>query len=53
MQELWADLLDFSLQLQEPWVVGGDFNVISQSSEKLGGAPWDHNSMHDFHNFFT
>ena len=45
--DLWDSLRDVSPQ-DGPWVVGGDFNSISNSSEGEGGAPPDLNAMNDF-----
>lgn len=25
--------------MNEPWIVGGDFNVVTYNEEKLGGLP--------------
>ncbi|XP_060202736.1 uncharacterized protein LOC132631154 [Lycium barbarum] len=36
-QELWDDLTDISNQVQSGWCIGGDFNVILEPSEKIGG----------------
>ncbi|KAK4733875.1 hypothetical protein R3W88_008136 [Solanum pinnatisectum] len=37
--ELWNDLYFISDHYSEPWIVGGDFNVILGSDEKIGGLP--------------
>ncbi|KAL0903996.1 hypothetical protein M5K25_026064 [Dendrobium thyrsiflorum] len=34
---LWKQLTDFSSVACLPWFVGGDFNVISKTSERIGG----------------
>ncbi|CAK7338367.1 unnamed protein product [Dovyalis caffra] len=34
---LWNDLIHLSAQVQESGLIGGDFNVISNVSEKLRG----------------
>lgn len=36
--EIWQDLEEVAVRFQEPWIVGGDFNIIVHSSEKLGRA---------------
>ena len=49
-KDFWVELLDiFSLSFLL-WCVGGDFNVIKRSSEKLGGSSLT-SSMKDFDGF--
>lgn len=36
---LWDDLHDVAANMSLPWVVGGDFNVITNEEEKYGGLP--------------
>lgn len=36
--ELWNHLISFSQDITGPWVVGGDFNIVSSSHEKAGGS---------------
>ncbi|XP_060190498.1 uncharacterized protein LOC132619683 [Lycium barbarum] len=38
-KELWASLEDLNKIIKGPWIIGGDFNVILQPEEKLGGLP--------------
>ena len=35
--ELWDDLESLVDREQCPWIIGGDFNVILNEEEKLGG----------------
>ncbi|XP_070034553.1 uncharacterized protein [Nicotiana tomentosiformis] len=35
--ELWDNLYNIANDMELPWVVGGDFNVISSEEEKIGG----------------
>ncbi|XP_061342489.1 uncharacterized protein LOC133288691 [Gastrolobium bilobum] len=35
---LWDDLKNLSRSIQEPWLVGGDFNEIATVQEKIGGS---------------
>lgn len=35
--QLWESLYEISHNLQNPWLVGKDFNVITNDEEKLGG----------------
>lgn len=34
---LWSDLLSFSVNINKPWLVVGDFNEVKNKSEKQGG----------------
>ncbi|XP_059285583.1 uncharacterized protein LOC132039048 [Lycium ferocissimum] len=34
---LWDNLYNLSDQIEVPWLVGGDFNVIMNEDEKIGG----------------
>lgn len=38
-KDLWCNLEDISLAIDGPWCIGGDFNVILEPDEKLGGMP--------------
>src|SRR5688572_29481127 len=35
--QLWESMADIANTVNLPWIVGGDFNVISNEEEKLGG----------------
>ncbi|MQM11046.1 hypothetical protein Taro_043945 [Colocasia esculenta] len=49
---LFDDLLNFASSVNSPWIVRGDFNCISQPSEKLGGATLTNMfAMVDFNDF--
>lgn len=37
--QLWESLYDVASDIQVPCLVGGDFNVITNDEEKLGGLP--------------
>ncbi|XP_059311009.1 uncharacterized protein LOC132062452 [Lycium ferocissimum] len=37
--ELWEALEDQSTTNQRPWMIGGDFNVITSEEDKYGGLP--------------
>ncbi|KAK1316156.1 hypothetical protein QJS10_CPA05g01918 [Acorus calamus] len=46
---LWRTLCSLSSGLNaSPWVVGGDFNVVRFSSEKVGGRPVHARRLHKF-----
>ncbi|XP_020675110.2 uncharacterized protein LOC110094257 [Dendrobium catenatum] len=45
---LWECLTDFAHLIDGPWCVGGDFNIISNVSERTGGNPPNMNAMDDF-----
>ncbi|WMV24107.1 hypothetical protein MTR67_017492 [Solanum verrucosum] len=46
--ELWEDIEAVADSIIEPWLVGGDFNVILNAEEKLGGLPFTHAEASDF-----
>lgn len=50
-RSLWDDLISFSTNLQGPWSVIGDFNVIAKVVEKLGGTPYRLEKSFDLLNF--
>ncbi|XP_075101068.1 uncharacterized protein LOC142176735 [Nicotiana tabacum] len=37
--ELWDNLYYLARDMELPWVVGGDFNVVLNEEEKIGGLP--------------
>uniref|UniRef100_A0A7N0U2D1 Endonuclease/exonuclease/phosphatase domain-containing protein n=1 Tax=Kalanchoe fedtschenkoi TaxID=63787 RepID=A0A7N0U2D1_KALFE len=39
------------LRIKEPWIVGGNFNVVSNWNEKKGGRMLDDGSMLEFNSF--
>ncbi|XP_060210556.1 uncharacterized protein LOC132637493 [Lycium barbarum] len=45
---LWDSINQVSNLFDLPWLVGGDFNVISTEEEKLGGLPILYNEVADF-----
>ncbi|KAL0925310.1 hypothetical protein M5K25_003631 [Dendrobium thyrsiflorum] len=49
-KHLWKSLTDFCDNIDGPWFVGGDFNAICNSSERLGGRPPNPLAMDDFNN---
>lgn len=36
---LWDDIYAISNNMTDPWIIGGDFNVIINEEEKIGGLP--------------
>ncbi|XP_020266342.1 uncharacterized protein LOC109841815 [Asparagus officinalis] len=48
---LWEDLLSFKMNVDCPWLVGGDFNAITSSDEKIRGAPVTNTDTDDFQSF--
>uniref|UniRef100_A0A7N0TB96 Endonuclease/exonuclease/phosphatase domain-containing protein n=1 Tax=Kalanchoe fedtschenkoi TaxID=63787 RepID=A0A7N0TB96_KALFE len=46
-RRIWSFLLSLNSQINDPWIVGGDFNVISSWNEKNGGRIIDNGSMQD------
>ena len=51
-KDFWVELLDIFGLSFPLWCVGGDFNVIRRSSEKLGGSSFT-SSMRDFDGFIS
>ncbi|PKU74941.1 hypothetical protein MA16_Dca020713 [Dendrobium catenatum] len=45
---LWDQLNSFASNINGPWCVGGDFNIISNVSKRVGGNPPNTNAMDDF-----
>uniref|UniRef100_A0A7N0T5Z1 Endonuclease/exonuclease/phosphatase domain-containing protein n=1 Tax=Kalanchoe fedtschenkoi TaxID=63787 RepID=A0A7N0T5Z1_KALFE len=48
---LWDVLLNLNSRMKDPWLVGGDFNVISNWSERRGGRFVDDSSIAEFNSF--
>ncbi|XP_009796364.2 uncharacterized protein [Nicotiana sylvestris] len=46
--ELWDSLYALGSDMNLPWIVGGDFNVIWDKEEKFGGFPVHINEVDDF-----
>ncbi|XP_059288856.1 uncharacterized protein LOC132042280 [Lycium ferocissimum] len=46
--ELWDSLYNLASDMSVPWLVGGDFNVITDEDEKYGGLPVSLNEVEDF-----
>lgn len=46
--EIWEELQDIGAIIQDPWLVGGDFNVILTKEEKQGGLPFTNAEAQDF-----
>nr|XP_009624556.1 uncharacterized protein LOC104115591 [Nicotiana tomentosiformis] len=46
--ELWDNLYNIANDMELPWVVGGDFNVILSEEEKIGGLPVYPSEYEDF-----
>ncbi|XP_060201759.1 uncharacterized protein LOC132630196 [Lycium barbarum] len=46
--ELWDSLYNLASDMTIPWLVGGDFNVITDEEEKYGGLPVSLNEVEDF-----
>ncbi|XP_012832647.1 PREDICTED: uncharacterized protein LOC105953522 [Erythranthe guttata] len=50
---LWEYLTAFSNTLAEPWILGGDFNVIKTLEEKKGGSNTHFLGMQEFNEFLV
>lgn len=46
--ELWEELEEISKEVHQTWIVGGDFNVILNKEEKLGGLDVTFDEIIDF-----
>ncbi|XP_059294842.1 uncharacterized protein LOC132047883 [Lycium ferocissimum] len=46
--ELWDSLYNLASDMTIPWLVGGDFNVITDEEEKYGVLPVSLNEVEDF-----
>ncbi|XP_015169816.1 uncharacterized protein [Solanum tuberosum] len=51
--ELWEELESIAERVQYPWIIGGDFNVILNEEEKLGGLEFSPNEAIDFAAFIS
>lgn len=50
----WNSLLDVaSTVCGSPWMIGGDFNVLSASSERIGSSHFDFNGTLEFNSFIS
>nr|XP_027120463.1 uncharacterized protein LOC113737428 [Coffea arabica] len=47
-RELWSAMEGLSGEVRGPWLVAGDFNVIANMQERLGGSPANHRNMEEF-----
>ncbi|XP_015167940.1 uncharacterized protein [Solanum tuberosum] len=50
-RDLWEDLVSISNNIQGPWSIVEDFNVIAEVEEKLGGTPYRLEKSFEFLNF--
>ncbi|KAH0757171.1 hypothetical protein KY290_020664 [Solanum tuberosum] len=46
--ELWEDILQMAEEMEDPWLIGGDFNVILNKEEKLGDLAFTQSEAIDF-----
>ncbi|CAM8923331.1 unnamed protein product [Rhodiola kirilowii] len=52
-QQLWEDIGEFSLHIDSPWLLLGDFNSIASWSEKKGGNKKNGKSIRQFNDFMA
>ncbi|KAH0679123.1 hypothetical protein KY284_020208 [Solanum tuberosum] len=45
---LWEDIYQLSTDMDSPWLIGGDFNVVLNEEEKIGGLPVQDIDHEDF-----
>ncbi|PKU65146.1 hypothetical protein MA16_Dca004762 [Dendrobium catenatum] len=50
---LWEQIIDFATSSSGPWCVGGDFNIISNANERLGGSLPNTKSMDEFNSMIS
>lgn len=48
-RRLWEAMGELSRGIHTPWMVAGDFNVVSQAEERVGGNPPNIRDMEEFH----
>ncbi|KAH0714861.1 hypothetical protein KY284_007766 [Solanum tuberosum] len=48
--DLWDNILSLSNGISRPWILGGDFNAVSNGVEKIGGIPVVAANVKDFNN---
>ncbi|XP_070010525.1 uncharacterized protein [Nicotiana sylvestris] len=55
-KSLWSNLNDISTQMTKPWIIGGDFNAMLYTQDRMYGNPVAMSEMEDFsdciHNLF-
>ncbi|XP_070036365.1 uncharacterized protein LOC142166978 [Nicotiana tabacum] len=47
-KDLWSSIDNINMIIDGPWCIGGDFNVIMDPDEKLGGRPHRAHRSFDF-----
>lgn len=47
---LWEDIYQLHNSMSLPWIIGGDFNVVLNAEEKLGGLVVQPADVDDFSN---
>ncbi|KAI0504691.1 hypothetical protein KFK09_015644 [Dendrobium nobile] len=45
---LWDQIVNFGININGPWCIGGDFNIISNASERNGGCRPNIKAMEEF-----
>lgn len=50
---LWDELKDYHRHMDKPWILAGDFNVVGEVNEKLGGRSPDLNAINDFRDMIS
>ncbi|XP_015168371.1 uncharacterized protein [Solanum tuberosum] len=51
--QLWEDVDQLTTIIREPWLIGGDLNVILNSEEKIGGLPVHAADYEDFETWIS
>ncbi|KAI0524341.1 hypothetical protein KFK09_003708 [Dendrobium nobile] len=50
---LWEKLVNFANNINGPWCVGGDFNIIANANERRGGKCPNYKAMEDLNEMIT
>ncbi|KAG5568398.1 hypothetical protein H5410_064588, partial [Solanum commersonii] len=50
---IWEDMYQLALGMDIPWLIEGDFNIILNSEEKIGGLPVLDSEHEDFENYIS
>lgn len=52
IRDLWS-CLEATAPTQNPWLIGGDFNIVHVANERLGGNPIDFNAASEFNDIIS
>lgn len=46
---LWDDIYHLTNRINDPWIIGGDFNLVMNEEEKIGDCLWSLPIMQTLH----